>query len=85
MRFTTASGTEYIVTDVEQGEDGIFTGLVTRIGVPLRHVETGRDMEPVEVDRFRSHALPEVGRSFFYSTAIHNGCVSTPVTSIEDE
>lgn len=82
MHFVTDSGTEYLLTDIKPGTEGGYSAVLSRDGVPLRHVTTGADMADVEQERAFFDVLPTVGESFFFATPQHGGCVSTPVREV---
>lgn len=84
MKFTTRSGTTYSLTDIQEEEHGGYSAVMTRGGVPLVHVRTGEDMDELTGERAYFAAMPEVGESFFYATASHAGCVSTPITEVTE-
>lgn len=87
MRFTTASGTSYGLTDIVEIEKlpGFSEGLLVRDGVPLTDVTTGDGMDELYGQRVLYATPPALGERFVYVTESHGQCSSTPVVSFEPE
>lgn len=84
MKFTTVSGSEYELTDIEPGAEGGSTATLFREGVPLADYHSGLDMEGLPVSKVFFAVGPEVGESFCYNTATHGWCLSTAVDEVTE-
>lgn len=80
IKFTTASGTQYVIYDVAGQE------LITRVSdKPLANVYDFSPMDALDGEPVTYPAPPEIGETFMYYTDSHDWCFSTLVTEIEEE
>jgi hypothetical protein len=80
MRFTTESGAVYDIFEVEDEQ------YITRnCEKPIVDLWTGGAMDELHAQRVFFTEPPTVGERFRYLTSTHGGCISTPITSIEEE
>lgn len=85
MRFTTASGTTYELTEIAD-DGGVTRGAyLIRDGVPLIDIADGSEMSELHAQRVVFVKYPAVGESFVYVSQSHGTCHSTPVTVITEE
>lgn len=78
MRFTTASGAHDDIFEVE----GVKM-IARDCEVPVVDFMSGADMPEIAATRVEYVDPPTVGDRFWYVTASHGQCISTPVVSIE--
>lgn len=86
MKFTTKSGTQYVLDNIEATDWG-YTATIERVSdVELVSFADGKPIGNLPAgDVFFQH-LPTLGVSFRYQAAYpFGGCSSTPVTEIFEE
>ncbi len=85
MRFTTASGSTYELTEIHDEEGGIKSAYLVRDGVPLVNLTSGGEMSELLAQRVTFIAPPTLGESWRYWSDTHLGCISTPIASIDED
>lgn len=91
MKFTTKSGSQYEITDVDVHSDTFMgqtiqraTGRIRRLGnVVFDPNGSDIDMNDGEWHDVRFNYLPRVNETFVYYTPEWGVCYSTPVTEVE--
>lgn len=79
MRFTTVSGAVYDLFNTENGVEYIARDCK----VPVVDFMSGNELPEITATRVEYDRPPTVGEPFWYVTASHGQCRSTPVVSIE--
>lgn len=85
MRFTTASGSTYELTQIREEESGLKSAYLIRDGVPLVDITLGGEMPTMHAQRVSYIEEPTLGQSWQYFSATHAGCISTPIASIDED